>query len=172
MVEVVFQDFAKNKEMYSKIKYSLINALGENVPVNHVGSSAIPNMVGKNIIDVLVGAKDDKQFQQFREIISKEGYFASKNNTNPIYQFFASKEEETSAGDVHIHLAIIGTERYDEFLLLRDYLLQNESEAQAYACHKKELVKLGVIDRANYRNTKSQYVSALIERAKKYFDYK
>ena len=94
------------------------------------------------------------------------GYFASQNSKSEIYQFFASKQGETGSGDIHIHLVIMGTDRYEDFLTLRDYLLSNKKEADDYMNHKKKLIEMGVVDRKLYRATKSEYVSALIERAR------
>lgn len=166
MVELEIQDFEKNKKAYKKVEQSLKNVLGESVQVHHVGSTAIPDMCGKNIIDVLVGAKNDQEFGEMRDKIETMGYFASQNSKSEIYQFFASKQGETGSGDTHIHLVIMGTDRYDDFLTLRDYLLSNKKEAEDYMNHKKELISLGVTDRKQYRATKSLYVSALIERAR------
>jgi GrpB-like predicted nucleotidyltransferase (UPF0157 family) len=53
---------------------------------------------------------------------------------------------------------------------LRDYLLANPAEAEAYSNHKKELISRGVTDRKEYRRIKSEYVSALIVRARKFKD--
>ena len=166
MVELEVQDFEKNKKTYKLVENELKNVLGENVRVDHVGSTAIPDMCGKNIIDVLVGATTAKDFARKRTQIENMGYFASQNSKSEIYQFFASKQGETSSGDTHIHLAIMRTDRYEDFLTLRDYLLRNKKEAEDYSNYKKKLIELGVTDRKRYRATKSEYVSALIERAR------
>ena len=166
MIELIKQDYEKNKKTFLEIESKLRKALPDKTPINHVGSTAIPDICGKNIIDILVGAKNTEEFETFKEIISNLGYFASKNSKSEIYQFFASREGETGDGDSHIHLVIIDTERYREFLILRDYLLSNPNEAIAYSDHKKELVEKGIIDRKLYRQTKSEYVTKLIERAK------
>lgn len=167
MVELKVQDFDKNKKFYLNVHDVLSQKFNdETVPINHVGSTAIPNMVGKNIIDVLVGAKNQAEFKKLYDIIADLGFFASQNSKNEIYQFFASKQGETGEGDVHIHLVITDTERYDEFLILRDYLLSHPQEAEAYSNLKKTLIEQGITDRKQYRATKSEYVSALIERAK------
>ena len=172
MVELKTQNFTENKKSYLEIENKLKSILPESTQINHVGSTAIPDMCGKNIIDVLVGAKNETEFSLFKEKISSFGFFASQNSKSEIYQFFASKLGETGNGDTHIHLCITNTERYDEFLILRDYLLENKAEATAYSNHKKELIKNGITDRKQYRSTKSEYVSKLIEHAKKYFKYK
>ena len=166
MVELKEQNFEKNKQTYLNLEKNLKTLLGEDVPIDHVGSTAIPNMCGKNIIDILVGAKTKMQFEALKILISGEGYFASQNSKTEIYQFFASRQGETGEGDVHIHLVIMETDRYNDFLTLRDYLLKNPKEAINYSNHKKELVNIGVIDRKEYRRIKSEYVSKLIERAR------
>ncbi len=167
MVEIIEQDFIKNKEFYKKIKNKLREKINKDIPIDHVGSTAIPDMIGKNIIDVLVGAKDQDQFHELVKILCEMGYYPSKNSKNEIYQFFASREEETSSGDVHIHLAILNTNRYNEFLILRNYLLNNKDETLAYANCKKEIINNITAERKEYRSIKSEYVTKLIERAKK-----
>ena len=172
MVELKTQDYSKNKIIYNEAKTTLKSILPQNADIHHVGSTAIPDMCGKNIIDILVGANNENEFEEFKQKISSLNFFASQNSKSEIYQFFASKQGETTNGDVHIHLVIKNTERYDEFLLLKNYLLANKLEATNYSNHKQELINLGICDRKLYRETKSKYVSSLIERAKNFFKYK
>lgn len=172
MVELVKQDFAKNKEHYKLVESDLISEFGDMVDVDHVGSTAIPDMCGKNIIDVLIGVDDKSQFDSVLKTLVEKGFFASQNSKTEIYQFFASRQGETGDGDVHLHLVVKDTDRYSDFLTLRDYLLENPAEADAYSNHKKQLVSSGVTDRKEYRRIKSEYVSALIERARKYKEEK
>ena len=167
MVELIIQDFEKNKEIYNQISKSLKDILGTSAHIDHVGSTAIPNMVGKNIIDILVGFKDKCEYEKFAEILSKNGYFGSTNSKTEFYQFFASSQNETKDGDVHIHLAMLRSERYNEFIILKNYLLSNENEALAYSNYKNEILSSGITDRKEYRKIKSEYVTKLIKRAKK-----
>ena len=53
MVELKIQNFSENKKSYFEIENKLQKILSSNTPINHVGSTAIPDMCGKNIIDVL-----------------------------------------------------------------------------------------------------------------------
>jgi len=167
MVELINQDFDKNKEFYQRIEKHLRTKIEDNIQIDHVGSTAIPDIVGKNIIDILIGAKDKTEFKYLCDILVDDGYLPSQNSKTEIYQFFASRAGETGDGDVHIHLVLTETDRYNEFLLLRNYLLENSNEAKNYSNHKKELISRGVTDRKEYRRIKSEYVSAMIERAKK-----
>ena len=165
MVELHIQNFEYNKKLFNQEKAKLQKFLPSQTPIDHVGSTAIPNMIGKNIIDILVGASNEQQFEELFNSICQAGYFPSKNK-NVDYHFFASTEAETGNGDIHIHLAIIGTERYSDFLTLRNYLLNNPNEAYQYSNLKKQLLEVGVSNRSDYKKQKSEYVSALITRAK------
>ena len=164
MVELEKQDFIKNKELYKSIENKLRKDIDINIPIDHVGSTAIPNMYGKNIIDILIGVKDNNEFNKIKEILEKNGFFASTRKD--IYQFFASTKEETKSGDIHIHLVIKDTDRYKEFLILKKYLLKNKEEVKNYSDFKLKILKDGINNREEYKRIKSKYVSDLIKRAK------
>ena len=96
MVSLVKQDYNKNRKLYGKVEKALRSELDESIPINHVGSTAIPSIIyGKNIIDVLVGAKDKEQFEQIMEILVKDGYVPSQKSKDEIYHFFSSIAGET-----------------------------------------------------------------------------
>lgn len=165
MVKIVKQDFEENKRRYNKLVKKLKIKLPNEVQITHIGSTAIPNMYGKNIIDILIGVKDVNQFVEVGKILKDIGFIASAKNKDKDYQFFVSTSQETKEGDVHIHLSIINTNRYKEFILIKEYLLKNEDEAKKYSNFKREISK-DEIERKLYKRIKSEYVSELLERAK------
>lgn len=170
MITLVKQDYFKNKKLYNDIESQLRDALDLSIPITHVGSTAIPDMYGKNIIDILIGAQNLEQFEEITEILKRKGYVASQKSRDEIYQFFSSVATETTSGDVHIHLVISNTDRYREFIILKDYLLQNKNEALNYSNLKKEIVNNGITDRKEYKAIKSEYVTNLIARAKIWYN--
>ena len=89
MVKIVKQDLNKNKQKYQEVERLLKEKLDMSVPISHVGSTAIPDMYGKNIIDILVGAKDTLEFEKIYKILVKIGYFPGTTSSSKIYQFFA-----------------------------------------------------------------------------------
>ncbi len=167
MVKLEKQDFKKNKSIFISIKEQLRKKLGDEIPIEHVGSTAIPNMYGKNIIDILIGAKDISEFEYIKSALEKNNFYGSQKSKTDIYQFFASETGETKSGDIHIHLAIKETERYKEFIILRNYLLNNKEIAKEYSNYKKKLIANNITERKEYKRVKSEYVSKLIEDAKK-----
>ena len=169
MVELIKQDFDKNKKIYQNIERELRTKIPINVPITHVGSTAIPNMYGKNIIDILIGAKNKKQFDEIAKELIDCGFIPSNNSQSDVYQFLASKKEETGSGDIHIHLVMENTNRYLDFIILKKYLLANKEEALAYSNYKKQIISRGITERKEYKSIKSEYVTKLLERARKYF---
>ena len=166
MVELERQNKKENTKIYNNVCKSIKKVIGENIPINHVGSTAIPNMYGKNIIDILVGVKNESEMELFTQKIKELGYFLGKNSNGLIYRFFANKKEETKKGDVHIHLVLIDSDRYRDFLILKKYLLTNKDERKKYSDLKKELIKNGNSMREDYKRIKSEYVSELLNRAR------
>ena len=167
MVELERQSKRINTRIYNKVFRSLRKVMGNDVPIDHVGSTAIPNMYGKNIIDILIGAKNEIELEDLTIKLKNLGYFPGRNSNGMVYRFFASTEEETKSGDIHIHLVIIDSNRYKDFLILKEYLLKNKFERDKYSNFKKDLIKNGYFVREDYKILKSEYVSALLERARK-----
>ena len=166
MVELIRQNKKENEKIYNKILKKLRHGLGKNIPIDHVGSTALPNMYGKNIIDILIGAKDVEELENLTTKIKNLGFFPGKNSSGLIYRFFANREEETKSGDIHIHLVIIDSDRYKDFLTLKNYLLNNKEERKNYSNIKKSILKDGHNFREDYKTIKSEYVNALLKRAK------
>ena len=169
MVKLHRQNYKENKKIYNKVLKKLRKKMGKEIPIDHVGSTALPNMYGKNIIDILVGVPDENDMDKYSDILKEMGYFPGSHNSGN-YRFFASTEEETRVGDVHIHLVYINTDRYKDFIILRDYLLINKAEKKAYSDFKKEIIKKGTVIRNDYKTVKSEYVSELLNRAREYMN--
>lgn len=166
MVELEKQNLKMNTSIYKRKLKILKKELGKDTPIDHVGSTVLPNMYGKNIIDILVGARNIEELEIYANIIKKIGFYPGKNNQGP-YRFFANTKEETKKGDIHIHLALIDTDRYKDFLILKTYLLNNREERKKYSDLKKELIRDGNNLREDYKKKKALYVSNLLDRARK-----
>lgn len=169
MIKIIRQNYKENKVIYNKIKNELVRKIGKTNTIDHIGSTAIPDMFGKNIIDILIGAKDINEFEKIKNILICKGYSCSNKTKEKEYQFFSSTKKETSSGDVHIHLTILGTNRYNEFLILKEYLLNNKKEAKEYSNFKQKIIEEGIKDRRKYKEIKSKYVEDLLNKAKKIY---
>ena len=57
MVKLINQDYLANKKRFLEVEKWLKQIVGDQVEIEHVGSTAIPDIKGKNIIDILIGVK-------------------------------------------------------------------------------------------------------------------
>ena len=167
MVEIIKQNYHENIVKFKKIKKELLRIFDNKCIINHVGSTAIPRMSGKNIIDILIGVCNIKELESATNILLNNGYYLGNSSTKR-YHFFASTKGETKSGDVHLHLAIINEKRYNNFLYLRDYLLDNPMVCKEYIKVKKDILLKYGTDRKQYRKIKSSYMKKLIKDARNY----
>lgn len=167
MVEIIKQNYQVNKRIFNKTKKELLKILDNKCIIDHVGSTAIPNMYGKNIIDILIGVSNIKELEHAVTVLSSNGYYLGNTSTKRYY-FLASSKKETKSGDIHLHLAIINEKRYNNFLYLKDYLLDNKDVCKEYSEVKKDIILKYGNDRKKYRSKKSNYVKKLIMDARKY----
>lgn len=171
MVELEEQNYNENQKKFKEIKQKLEDEINKNIEIIHVGSTSIPSIkYGKNIIDILIGAKDKKEFAEIAKILESINYIPSDKSKTEEYQFFSSTKEETKSGDIHIHLVLKDTNKYKEFILLKQYLLENKKEAIAYSNFKQKLIAEKINDRKEYKRLKSEYVDKIIEKIKQ-LDY-
>ncbi len=153
------------KQHFINEKVRLSSFLPKGVKIDHVGSSAV-GIGGKNIVDILIGVSDQTEMKVARDILIKNGYFEGNDNHDDRI-FLASRKEETGEGDFHIHICPVLKDSYNDFIVLRDYLIANPNKAKEYLEKKHEFAKKAGFDRKKYKTLKSKYVSQLLLDAKK-----
>ena len=168
MVILEEQNYNENQKKFKEIKQKLEDKINKNIEIIHVGSTSIPSIkYGKNIIDILIESKDKKEFAEIAKILESINDIPSDKSKTEEYQFFSSTKEETKSGDIHIHLVLKDTNKYKEFILLKQYLLENKKEAIAYSNFKQKLIEEKINDRKEYKRLKSEYVDKIIEKINK-----
>ena len=131
--------------------------------INHIGSTAIPAIWAKPIIDILVEVPEDADWAQLKRIMDTNGYICMNASGNRI-SFNKGYTPQGYADRVfHVHFHIIGDHNEIYF---RDYLTAHLSVAKEY-----ENLKLGLLpkykhDRDGYTNAKSEFVDRVVTLAK------
>lgn len=155
--------------VFTRVKNKLTPVFADSSQIHHVGSTAVLGLDGKNILDILVSAKDSEHMNELRDKLVSIGYFPSLNpSSRQDYIFLASCREETGEDDIHIHLAVSDTETHDNFLIIRDYLRSHNDEADQYSKIKYQYAKQANYDRSTYKKLKATYVDELLQRARKW----
>ena len=134
--------------------------------IEHFGSTAIPNMVAKPIIDLLVAVRS---IQEARETavgpMEALGYAFWSDNPRRDRLFFVKGLPPAAPHRTHhVHMTELNGDLWHR-LLFRDYLRCHPDEAQRYAALKRSLVAQHRHDREAYTAAKSDYVDAVMAKA-------
>ncbi len=164
MSKIKFHPYSKEfKDIFKKEKRRIKKLLPED-EVHHIGSTAISEVGGKGIIDILVALYDWGTKEKTVEKLRKLGFKHIHPEENG--RIFLSKIGETKYKDIHIHLVKKGGEDYLEKLLFRDFLKINKKEAKKYHELKQKWGKEAKGDRKRYGKLKKSYIENIIISAK------
>lgn len=145
-------------------KAKILKSIG-NFEIHHIGSTAIPNLPGKGIIDIMISLDKWSKADQVIRNLKKIGF----NHVHPKEngRIFLSKQPKTKFGDTHLHLVKKGTRPHNEFLAFRNYLIENKVEKNHYLRLKKKLLKVTEGNRAKYTKGKNEYMKSIIKKSLK-----
>jgi ribonuclease III len=127
--------------------------------VVHVGSTAVPGMVGKPVIDLLVGVRELPAGLRLPD------YEACGEAGVPGRLYFRKRNNGIG---FNAHVVVAGSQLWDDALLLRDYLAAHPAEANAYGELKRQAVASGAGTLLRYSAEKAPAVQALLERARRW----
>ena len=134
--------------------------------IQHVGSTAIPNIPAKPIIDISVGIMSLKKAKTVIKSLKALGYEYRENGSiRGKHLFFAKGSEERRTH--YLHLIKYNGEIWKNDLLFCDYLCKHKEMAVKYANLKTELANKFSTDRGAYTNAKSKFIRTVIKMANK-----
>ncbi len=158
--------FSYNKkfpEIFQKEKESILKALSC-VEVHHIGSTAIPELGGKGMIDIMIAIKDWRKKKSTVNSLKELGF--AHIHPEEKERIFLSRIGPTKYGDTHIHLVNKNSKGYREMLFFRDYMRTHKKEAQEYLKIKQLSLKRYNKDRNKYAISKEEYIKEILKRAK------
>ncbi|QKS71207.1 GrpB family protein [Paenalkalicoccus suaedae] len=148
------RDFENAKEQISK-------ATGIHA-IEHIGSTALQDIVAKPIIDILVGIEnieevDEKLFKQFKEV----GFYRLRVK-RPNEIVLAAFEDETLQVKTHfVHLVTYEGELWKDLLFFRDTLRNNRDLRLTYETIKKDSMAIEGMEIGEYTNRKEAFVKGI-----------
>jgi GrpB-like predicted nucleotidyltransferase (UPF0157 family) len=141
--------------------------------IEHFGSTAVPGLAAKPIIDVLVEVPNlEDAKRRIVPILESQGYEyfwrpTWGDDTPPFYAWFIKRDSQGKRTH-HIHMVEPDFEHWDR-LLFRDYLIEHPELAREYERLKLELSKDHHGDRVAYTQAKTDFIAAVTERAKEHY---
>ncbi len=130
--------------------------------VEHFGSTAVPGMVAKPIIDILAGVESMAVADELFDQLLLNGYTTSRefNAMLPDRRWFmrVARGRRTH----HLHVVKLGGVQWRERLRFRDALRESVTLAQQYSELKHRLAQQHRRDREAYTNAKTEFVAAVV----------
>jgi GrpB-like predicted nucleotidyltransferase (UPF0157 family) len=146
-------------------KERLARILGETVAIEHIGSTAVPDLGAKPIIDILIGAPDLATIEDRIEDLVADGYryVPEFEKSIPERRYFT--KERGNPGHFHLHAVVRGNPFWKRHLAFRDALRADPALAVRYWNLKKQLAGKYRNDRAAYTDAKSTFIRNVIDKA-------
>lgn len=125
--------------------------------IHHIGSTAIPNIYAKPIIDILVEAKNLTQVDTRNAAMATLGYEAMGEFGIAGRRYFR-KHDAAGVRTHHVHVFEQGSPESDRHLAFRDYLIAHPDEAHQYSQLKRSLANQYPDDRESYMDGKDSFI--------------
>ncbi len=147
---------------FEEERAALTDAIGEWVVggIDHIGSTAVPGLEAKPIIDILVGVRDLKGSRACFEPLARLGYVYAPYLPDEMHWFC---KPHPSRRTHHLHLVPVGSKRYRDELTFRDLLRADARLADEYLKLKRALAGRFANDREAYTGAKSDFIRRALE---------
>jgi GrpB-like predicted nucleotidyltransferase (UPF0157 family) len=143
--------------------------------IEHFGSTAVPGLAAKPIVDILVEVTDlQATRERIAPVLEAQGYDYFWRPTHgddgpPFYAWFIKRDLRTGARTHHIHMVERDFVAHWDRLFFRDYLIEKPLVAREYERLKARLATASPRDRIAYTRGKTTFVLEVTEQARRYY---
>lgn len=127
--------------------------------IHHVGSTAVPGLDAKPIIDILAGVRDLETARDCFEPLAVLDYLYAPYLFEEMHWFC---KPDPGRRTHHLHLVPVGSQRYSDELAFRDRLRADPGLAADYLALKRRLAERHRNDREAYTDAKSAFIQAAL----------
>lgn len=129
--------------------------------MEHVGSTSVPGLCAKPIIDILLVVTDSGDESSFASSLEKAGYTLRIREP----KWFEHRLFKGPDTDINLHVFSKGASQVDRMLRFRDWLRTNNSDRDKYARVKRNLAKREWRHVQHYADAKDSIVQEIMDRA-------
>ncbi|MCD4802522.1 MAG: GrpB family protein [Anaerolineales bacterium] len=134
------------------------------IGVYHIGSTSIPGIKAKPILDFVIEVEDLDDIIRSTEMLGELGYISKGEYGIPGRQFFTKDTDGERSH--HLHVFQQGHPDIERHLVFRDFLRANPEAAQKYEIIKEKLAKRFPKESGNYTEAKSDFILSMDEVAR------
>ncbi|WP_019135330.1 GrpB family protein [Cellulomonas massiliensis] len=146
--------------VYEEHRRRIAAALGDaDVRIEHIGSTSVPGLAAKPIVDVVVGVDDVTAEEDYLQPLLDAGYVLRVREPG-------HRLVRTPSRDAHVHVYQRDDPAIDEYLLLRDHLRSDPQDRALYEGTKRALLERQWSDMNDYADAKTDVIVAIKARAR------
>jgi len=147
------------KEESEKIKNVLNNII---IDIHHIGSTAIPGIKAKPVIDILIEVKDIEGVEQYNHKMEVLGYKVIGEYGIAKRRFFRRGGCKRSH---HLHIFQAGNKEIKRHINFKEYLIAHPGKAREYSKLKEKLANNYTYHIENYINGKNDFIKEIDRKA-------
>lgn len=139
------------------------------VEIEHIGSTSIPGLSAKPIIDIMVGLRGSMEAEVCLPPLSAIGYtdVTQEPDEDDWYYCLGKGTHSPSAtSKYHLHLVKARSQFWEKHILFRDYLRIHPDDARRYKELKEHLASIYKDMRVEYTNAKTVFIESILEKAR------
>jgi GrpB-like predicted nucleotidyltransferase (UPF0157 family) len=153
------------KRLFESEKRALYEHLGcLAVDIQHVGSTAVPDLAAKPILDIAIGVARVADVEECLPLLEGVGYSYAGELFDGDHCFMKGTQENITH---HLHLVAFDSERWKNYLYFRDHLRRSTEARQKYKELKADLAAEFPHCREHYTEGKSAFIQGIIQEAQK-----
>ncbi|WP_337014073.1 GrpB family protein [Pantoea sp. AS142] len=123
--------------------------------IHHIGSTSVPGLSAKPVIDILLEVSDINELDGYNRAMINAGYVARGENGIPGRRYFIKGGDKRSH---QVHAFAVGDMQVLRHLVFRDYLRENTNIAEKYAELKHSAAILSRNDAYRYNVLKANFI--------------
>ena len=151
-------------ETYTRHNQMISQALGKTaLQIEHIGSTAVPQLPAKPIIDILVVVPDSAHEPAYLPALENACYELRVREPD----WHQHRMVRTPSKDVHIHVYSQGCPEIERNLLFREWLRAHPDDRQLYAQTKQSLAGRDWPDMNAYADAKTYVIERILSRARR-----
>lgn len=152
------------KKLFEREAHRIRLILGSKaLQIEHVGSTSVPGLCAKPIIDILLVVEDSADELSYVPVLESAGYTLRFREP----QWFEHRMFKGPDTDINLHVFSQGAPEIDRMLRFRDWLRANPADRDQYAHFKQSLAKKTWRHVQHYADAKAPFIREIMKRAMK-----
>jgi GrpB-like predicted nucleotidyltransferase (UPF0157 family) len=136
--------------------------VGPEPRIEHIGSTAVPGLSSKPVIDILIGVAESRDPSDLAEVFEIHGFERGVPAGAPAANVFLSRGAVAGGAAINLHLTVMGGREWRDLIRFRDKLRSDPAVARRYEKLKRRLAATSA-DLDSYTAGKGAFVAQVLE---------